>query len=336
MFYKFFKPFIFQLDAETAHDLTLKTLAKMPLLMPPAHCHQPLQLMGINFPNRLGLAAGLDKNGIAIPAFDRSGLGFIEVGTVTPKAQTGNPKPRLFRLPEHQAIINRMGFNNRGIDALITQVSRVRNTTRALIGINLGKNKDTPNDQAHQDYTLGMERAYPHADYLTINVSSPNTEGLRDLQHGDSLRQLLETIKDKQQQLQQSHQRHVPVVVKIAPDNDDTALSQMLDSIAQAQIDGIIATNTTLDKSVVSGHRHANEQGGLSGQPLTTPSTAIIQRIRQQLPDIPLIASGGVMSAEDMRAKLDAGADLVQIYSGLIYQGPCLIKQCLNALERQV
>ena len=331
--YDYLRPLLFRLDPERAHNRTLALLARMPVFMPRGTGGKPVELMGLTFPNRLGLAAGLDKNGVAVSAFDRAGFGFIEVGTVTPRPQPGNPRPRLFRLPEHEAIINRMGFNNLGIDALTARLATTPKP-RALLGINLGKNKDTPNEAALDDYRIGLQKAWAHADYLTINISSPNTAGLRDLQHGAALRDLLAGIKAEQQRLADETARRVPVVVKIAPDLDDVALHATLDTIAEANMDGIIATNTTLDKSAVASHRYGGEQGGLSGAPLTAASTAIVKKIRAHLPQMALIAAGGVMRAADMRAKLDAGADLVQIYSGLIYHGPQLVRDCLRHLDQ--
>ena len=331
--YDYLRPLLFRLDPERAHNRTLALLARMPVFMPRGTGGKPVELMGLTFPNRLGLAAGLDKNGVAVSAFDRAGFGFIEVGTVTPRPQPGNPRPRLFRLPEHEAIINRMGFNNLGIDALTARLAATPKP-RALLGINLGKNKDTPNEAALDDYRIGLQKAWAHADYLTINISSPNTAGLRDLQHGAALRDLLAGIKAEQQRLADETARRVPVVVKIAPDLDDAALYATLDTIAEAGMDGIIATNTTLDKSAVASHRYGGEQGGLSGAPLTAASTAIVKKIRAHLPQMALIAAGGVMRAADMQAKLDAGADLVQIYSGLIYHGPQLVRDCLRHLDQ--
>ena len=331
--YDYLRPLLFRLDPERAHNRTLALLARMPVFMPRGTGGKPVELMGLTFPNRLGLAAGLDKNGVAVSAFDRAGFGFIEVGTVTPRPQPGNPRPRLFRLPEHEAIINRMGFNNLGIDALTARLAATPKP-RALLGINLGKNKDTPNEAALDDYRIGLQKAWAHADYLAINISSPNTAGLRDLQHGAALRDLLAGIKAEQQRLADETARRVPVVVKIAPDLDDAALHATLDTIAEAGMDGIIATNTTLDKSAVASHRYGGEQGGLSGAPLTAASTAIVKKIRAHLPQMALIAAGGVMRAADMQAKLDAGADLVQIYSGLIYHGPQLVRDCLRHLDQ--
>jgi dihydroorotate oxidase len=331
--YDYLRPLLFRLDPERAHNRTLALLARMPVFMPRGTGGKPVELMGLTFPNRLGLAAGLDKNGVAVSAFDRAGFGFIEVGTVTPRPQPGNPRPRLFRLPEHEAIINRMGFNNLGIDALTARLATTPKP-RALLGINLGKNKDTPNEAALDDYRISLQKAWAHADYLAINISSPNTAGLRDLQHGAALRDLLAGIKAEQQRLADETARRVPVVVKIAPDLDDVALHATLDTIAEAGMDGIIATNTTLDKSAVASHRYGGEQGGLSGAPLTAASTAIVKKIRAHLPQMALIAAGGVMRAADMQAKLDAGADLVQIYSGLIYHGPQLVRDCLRHLDQ--
>ena len=331
--YDYLRPLLFRLDPERAHNRTLALLARMPVFMPRGTGGKPVELMGLTFPNRLGLAAGLDKNGVAVSAFDRAGFGFIEVGTVTPRPQPGNPRPRLFRLPEHEAIINRMGFNNLGIDALTARLAATPKP-RALLGINLGKNKDTPNEAALDDYRIGLQKAWAHAYYLAINISSPNTAGLRDLQHGAALRDLLAGIKAEQQRLADETARRVPVVVKIAPDLDDAALYATLDSIAEAGMDGIIATNTTLDKTAVANHPHGGEQGGLSGAPLTAASTAIVKKIRAHLPQMALIAAGGVMRAADMQAKLDAGADLVQIYSGLIYHGPQLVRDCLRHLDQ--
>lgn len=332
--YNLLRPLLFQLDPERAHDLTLNTLSKYPWLAPAHHGGQATTSMGLTFPNRLGLAAGLDKNAIAIPAFARMGFGFIEVGTVTPRPQSGNPKPRLYRLREYHAIINRMGFNNHGIDALCANVTRARqqlpHTSPPLIGINLGKNKDTLNANALDDYRIGLNAAYPLADYLTINISSPNTAGLRDLQHGQALTDLLGGLKTAQREQQRNTDRYVPLVVKIAPDNDQDSLDNMLDAIKHAAIDGIIATNTTLDKTPVADHPHGSQQGGLSGAPLTERSTDIVRHIRRRLPDIAIIAAGGVMSAADYQAKLNAGADLVQLYTGFIYHGSNLVRACLN------
>lgn len=331
MLYRLAKPLLYRLEPETAHNLTLKLLALFPELIRPQSCPNPCTLMGLTFPNRLGIAAGLDKNALALKALDNSGIGFIEIGTLTPKPQSGNPKPRLFRLTQQQAIINRMGFNNDGASKVCARVALIKANLKALIGINIGKNKTTPNEHAIHDYQQALHIAYPHADYITINLSSPNTENLRDLQHGQALATLLSALKKTQHQLHDIYQRHVPLVVKIAPDNSPQALEQILETLHTHEIDGIIATNTTINQQSLPPH--LQQQGGLSGAPLTAPSTEILRHIRRQLPDIPLIASGGVMSPKDLQDKLNAGADLVQLYSGLIYQGPALIKHCLQSLN---
>lgn len=330
-FYRLIRPLLFQLDAETTHHLALAALAKSTALIPKHHYSDPVTVMGLSFPNRLGLAAGLDKNGEAIRAFDRLGFGHIEIGTVTPRPQAGNDRPRLFRLPEHQALINRMGFNNRGIDYLAHNAAAAKPHIRAILGINIGKNKITPNERALDDYLTAMRGAYPYADYLTINISSPNTQGLRELQHGDILACLLDGIKTEQQRLGIQYGRSVPIAVKIAPDNDADAIHAICTAVRDNGIDAIIAANTTIDKTAVAAHKNGGQEGGLSGAPLTAKSTAILAQIRAELPDIALIAAGGTMSGADYRAKLAAGADLVQIYTGLIYKGPALIKECLTS-----
>lgn len=327
--YDCLRPLLFRLDPEAAHELTLKTLAACPILAPHITGGTPVEVMGLSFRNRLGLAAGMDKNAVALPAFARMGFGSIEVGTVTAKPQPGNPKPRLFRLPQENALVNRMGFNNDGVAAVCARVAKAKKTLDAVIGVNLGKNKTTPNDRALDDYLFGMETAYPFADYLAINISSPNTEGLRGLQHGQALCGLLEGLRRKQDRLFLEHGRTLPLVVKIAPDNTDAELDAMLAIIDDAGIDGIIATNTTTDKTAVARASNGTREGGLSGAPLMEKSTQTLRRIRETLPDIALIATGGVMRGEDYRAKLDAGADLVQIYSGLVYRGPALVRDCL-------
>ena len=329
--YSCLRSLLFRFDPETAHEWTLKAFAACPSLAPQIMGGTPVEVMGLTFRNRLGLAAGMDKNAVAIPAFARMGFGGIEVGTVTAKAQPGNPKPRLFRLPQADAIINRMGFNNDGAAAVCARVAKVKETLDAVIGVNLGRNKTTANDHALDDYLLGMESAYPCADYLTINISSPNTEGLRALAHGKALQQLLTGLKRKQNRLFLEHGRYLPLVVKIAPDHTNDELEAMLAIIDAAGIDGLIATNTTVDKSAVTRYPNGTQEGGLSGAPLMEESTRILRHVRKTLPDIALIASGGVMSARDYQAKLAAGADLVQLYSGLIYHGPALVRDCLAA-----
>lgn len=318
---------LLRLDPETAHDLSLKALSKMPCAVP--YLEPPvekLELMGLSFRHRLGLAAGLDKNAVAIEAFDRLGFSHLEVGTVTPRPQAGNPKPRLFRLSSEQAIINRMGFNNEGVSALVERVkhAKAQKTLRAIIGINIGKNKDTPNEEAIQDYQSAFRQAAEIADYITINISSPNTQNLRALQHGQSLRDLLEAMKHEQREAK----RFVPLVVKVAPDQEESALSALWDSIGESGVEGLIVSNTTIDKTLVSHHLYGAEEGGLSGKPLTARSTALLAKARQALPKITLIGAGGTMSAEDYHEKLEAGADLVQVYTGFVYHGVDLLKAC--------
>jgi dihydroorotate dehydrogenase len=331
--YPLLKPLVFRFDAETAHHLTLtalNTAYKLGLLKAHANAQpQSIEVMGLKFPSVVGLAAGLDKNGDYIDALGALGFGFIEVGTVTPRPQPGNPKPRLFRIPEAQAIINRMGFNNLGVDHLIDQVNSCRYD--GIIGINIGKNFDTPIERAVDDYLIGLDKVYPFASYVTVNISSPNTANLRTLQSKDQLGGLLGPLKEKQQQLQQQHQKHVPLVLKIAPDMDDEALGAVAEALLSYEIDGVIATNTTLSRQGVEQTRHGNEQGGLSGAPLTQRSTAVVKTLYQQLGEkVPIIAAGGIMNAADAQAKLDAGAKLVQIYSGLIYKGPQLVQEIIR------
>lgn len=334
--YTLARPLLFALDAERAHELGLKAietayrLGLNPLLAQPPPA-LPTTVMGLEFANPVGLAAGLDKNAAHIDALASLGFGFIEVGTVTPRAQSGNPKPRMFRLPEHQAVINRLGFNNDGLDAFVRNVERAR--YRGVLGINLGKNKDTPNDRAVDDYLIGLERAYPYAHYVTINISSPNTAGLRDLQQTDALKALLSTLRNRAQTLQTQHGRRVPLVVKIAPDLDESALDDIAEVVRATQFDGVICTNTTLDRSAIAGHRYANEAGGLSGAPLFESSTAVLRALRQRLPtQIALIGVGGICSGEDAAAKIAAGASLVQFYTGFIYRGPALIAESVRAI----
>lgn len=316
---------LLQLDPETAHDLSLKALSRAPCLLPRLEpALNPVSLMGLMFHNRLGLAAGLDKNAVALQAFDRLGFSHIEVGTVTPRPQAGNPKPRLFRLPEEHAIINRMGFNNQGVAALVERVKASKSALRAIVGINIGKNKDTPNEEAIADYQSAFRQAVEIADYITVNISSPNTQNLRALQEGQALRDLLAALKQEQKEAK----RFVPLVVKIAPDQEPSALSALWDSIGESGVEGLIVSNTTIDKTRVAHLRHGSQEGGLSGKPLTARSTALLQQARSALPNIALIGAGGTMSADDYRAKLDAGADLVQVYTGFVYRGVDLIREC--------
>lgn len=336
MFYPIVRPALFKLDPERAHELTFQQLRFMngtPLEM---FYRQNLPsrsvtCMGLTFKNALGLAAGLDKNAECIDAFAAMGFGFVEVGTVTPRAQAGNDKPRMFRLVEAGGIINRMGFNNLGVDHLVENVKKAR--FNGVLGINIGKNKDTPVEQGKDDYLICMEKVYAHAGYIAINISSPNTPGLRSLQYGEALDDLLSSIKQKQKELEQRHLKYVPLAVKIAPDLSEEELIQVADSLIRHQIDGVIASNTTLDRSLVSGLKHAEEAGGLSGRPVQSRSTAVIQRLSQELQGrLPIIGVGGIDSLTAAREKIAAGASLVQIYSGFIYQGPGLIKDIVTHL----
>ncbi|MFA4970372.1 MAG: quinone-dependent dihydroorotate dehydrogenase [Sulfuritalea sp.] len=331
--YALVRPFLFALDAEHAHELTLRLLAigdSLGLLPAPPATGKPIEVMGLQFPNRVGLAAGLDKNGTAIDGLSRLGFGFLEVGTVTPRPQPGNPKPRLFRLPEHEAIINRMGFNNEGIDALCRRLAQVR--YRGILGINIGKNFDTPIERAVDDYLLCLDKAYPLASYVTVNISSPNTKNLRQLQGASELDALLGTLKVRQTALADMHGKYVPLALKIAPDLDSGQIANIADALRRHRIDAVIATNTTLGREGVEKSPLAAEAGGLSGSPLFEKSTAVISSLAQALAgELPIIAAGGITSGKRAHAKLDAGAALVQIYSGLIYRGPRLVAECIEA-----
>jgi dihydroorotate dehydrogenase len=289
--------------------------------------------MGIDFPNRIGLAAGLDKNGEAIDGLAALGFGFLEVGTVTPRPQPGNPKPRLFRLPERQAIINRMGFNNRGVEALLDNVAGSRFAARGgVLGINIGKNFDTPIERAADDYLACFERVYPHAAYVTVNISSPNTKNLRQLQGASELDPLLGALKEAQARLAQRHGRHVPLALKIAPDLEPAQIDDVAALLRRHRVEAVIAGNTTLSRAGVEGSRHAHEAGGLSGAPLFERSTAVVAQLARALAgEVPIVAAGGVISGAQARAKLAAGAVLVQLYTGLIYRGPSLVRECVAA-----
>lgn len=336
MFYPIVRPALFKLDPERAHELTFQQLRFMngtplELFYRQNLPSRPVTCMGLTFKNALGLAAGLDKNAECIDAFAAMGFGFVEVGTVTPRAQAGNDKPRMFRLVEAGGIINRMGFNNLGVDHLVENVKKAR--FNGVLGINIGKNKDTPVEQGKEDYLICMEKVYAHAGYIAINISSPNTPGLRSLQYGEALDELLSSIKQKQKELENRHLKYVPLAVKIAPDLSEEELIQVADSLIRHQIDGVIASNTTLDRSLVSGLKHAEEAGGLSGRPVQSRSTAVIQRLSQELQGrLPIIGVGGIDSLTAAREKIAAGATLVQIYSGFIYQGPGLIKDIVTHL----
>ena len=331
--YALLRPLLFKLDAEQAHHFTLDGLARayrLGLLQKVAHHTCPTTLMGLSLPNPIGLAAGLDKNGQYIDALAALGFGFIEIGTVTPKAQAGNPKPRLFRVPEHQAVINRMGFNNQGIDAMIQNIEKSR--FNGILGINIGKNATPPIENAADDYLLCLEKAYAHAGYITVNISSPNTQNLRALQGSDELSALLSALKNKQAHLAAAHGRYVPLAVKIAPDLNEQQVADIAHAAMQTEIDGIIATNTTIDKSALGHHPLAGEQGGLSGAPVREASNRVLKQLLAELEGrLPVIGVGGILSGADAAAKLHMGAAAVQVYSGLIYRGPALVKECLRA-----
>lgn len=336
MFYQAIRPLLFAVDAECSHDVTLsllKVLHQVGLFRhSKAISQKPTECFGLHFPNPLGLAAGLDKNADCIPAFAAMGFGFVEVGTITPRPQMGNPKPRLFRLPEDQAIINRMGFNNKGVEYLVERLQGYHPS--CPLGVNIGKNKDTDIKDAWQDYTHCYEKVYPYADYVTVNISSPNTPELRSLQQGELLRSIVNPLKTQQKALSDKFQKQVPILVKIAPDLTEQELQTLLDDLLSLQVDGIIATNTTIERPSDLKSRWQTEAGGLSGEPLFAHSTNMIKKIVQHLGEtLPIVAVGGIMSAQQATEKLRAGAKLIQIYSGLIYQGPGLVKAILNHLE---
>ena len=326
------KPFVLALDPETAHEMSIAGLRAFGAIAPIGRPlpDTPVTVMGINFPNRIGLAAGLDKTGEAIDALAGWGFGHIEIGTVTPRPQPGNPKPRMFRLPRVEGIINRMGFNNHGIDALVANVRAAK--YRGILGINIGKNADTPIERAADDYLIGLEKAYPHASYITVNISSPNTKNLRALQGESELDALLGALKARQAELAQQHGKYVPLALKIAPDLDDAQSANIADASKRHRIDAVIATNTTLDRTKVAGQPNAEETGGLSGAPLFEASTRVVKKLAAALAgELPIIAVGGVTDGAKAKTKLAVGAQLVQIYSGLIYRGPGLVRDCVAA-----
>ncbi|HIO96897.1 MAG TPA: quinone-dependent dihydroorotate dehydrogenase [Leucothrix sp.] len=338
--YTIIQKLLFLLPPEKAHHFTLKSLSvfnKLGVLklLKPKSENQEVEVMGIKFPNRIGLAAGLDKNGEYIQALSNLGFGFIEIGTVTPRAQPGNDAPRLFRLPKAKAIINRMGFNNEGIDYLLDRVYEAREEGfKGIIGINIGKNVDTAVENATQDYLIGLQKAYPRADYIVINISSPNTPGLRTLQYGDELNALLSALKTEQAKLMSRYKVYKPIAVKVAPDLEPIEITGIAEALLDNNIDALIATNTTLSRDAVTGMKHGEEAGGLSGEPVREMSTEVIRRFHTHLKDIiPIIGVGGISSAQDAQDKLDAGASLVQVYSGLIYKGPSLVKEIVTTLR---
>jgi dihydroorotate dehydrogenase len=336
MLYSLAKPLLFLLDAERAHDLTLKSLklaalsGALVLTSSPPVC-KPRQVMGLSFPNPVGLAAGLDKNGAYIDGLAGLGFGFIEVGTVTPRPQPGNPKPRLFRVKEAEGIINRFGFNNLGVDDLIENVKCAK--FKGILGVNIGKNFDTPNENAVDDYLFCLRKVYPYASYVTVNISSPNTRNLRELQEKEALANLLAKLKAEQTELAEAYGRHVPIALKIAPDLNEAQINEIADLLLEYKIDGVIATNTTLARDTVKGLLHADEAGGLSGAPVKDASTIVIRQLAKRLKGkIPIIGVGGILSGEDAQEKIEAGASLVQVYSGLVYRGPKLVRDICKTL----
>ena len=334
--YPLLRPLLFRLDGETAHDLTFRLLDLASGLRltraPEALPGRRVQCMGIDFPNPVGLAAGLDKNAAHIDGLASFGFGFLEVGTITPRPQPGNPRPRLFRIPEANAIINRMGFNNGGVDALLANVARAR--YRGILGINIGKNFDTPIENAADDYLACLRKVYAHAHYVTVNISSPNTKNLRALQESDALAALLRALDTERTALAAQHGRRVPLAVKIAPDLDESQLDAIADVLVAENMDAVIATNTTIARDAVAGLRHADEPGGLSGAPVRERSTAVVRGLAKRLGGrLPIIAAGGILSGDHAREKIDAGATLVQVYSGLIYRGPGLVREAVAALS---
>jgi dihydroorotate dehydrogenase len=353
--YSLARPFLFAMDAETAHEHTLAMLARTqntPLAW--AYCQNrvqdPVQLAGLNFPNRVGLAAGLDKNAHCIDGLAAMGFGFVEVGTVTPKGQPGNPKPRMFRLPDAQALINRLGFNNEGLDAFLANVklakfrrnSAKQGGTPMLLGLNIGKNAATPIENAANDYLICLDGVYPHADYVTVNISSPNTKNLRELQSDEALDALIGTLAQRRAALAQQHNKQVPVFIKIAPDLDSHQIAVIAATLKRHCVHegtpswGVIATNTTIARDAVQGMTHADEAGGLSGAPVFEKSNDVIRQLRAAMgPHFPIIGVGGILSGADAVAKIKAGADVVQIYTGLIYKGPALVKEAAMAIRDQ-
>ena len=351
--YSLLRPLLFAMDAESVHDHTMDMLAATQhtvwhQLYRQQRVHDPVRLCGLNFPNRIGLAAGLDKNARCIDAWQAMGFGFVEVGTVTPLAQPGNPKPRMFRLPQAQALINRLGFNNQGLESFLGNVNRARfrqdSEQPMLLGLNIGKNAATPIEHANDDYLTCLNAVYPHADYVTVNISSPNTKNLRQLQTDEAFTSLLHVLQQRRRELADLHGKQVPAFIKIAPDLDDLQLQQVCDSLRSVcmqgeevtdQAWGVIATNTTLSRDAVQGLAHAEQTGGLSGAPVREPSNRVIRHLRRELgAGFPIIGVGGVMTAADAVEKIRAGADLVQIYTGFIYAGPSLITECARAVKQ--
>lgn len=345
--YALARPFLFGLDPETAHELTMASLARtqgtpLSLAYLSSRVSDPIELAGLKFPNRVGLAAGLDKNARCIDGLAAMGFGFVEVGTVTPKAQPGNPKPRMFRLPEANALINRLGFNNEGLDAFLANVQRssvrkqcTQGKSNLLLGLNIGKNAATPIENAVDDYLICLDGVYPHADYVTVNISSPNTKNLRALQSDEALDALLGRIAERRETLAAQHGKRVPIFVKIAPDLDEAQVDVIAATLKRHAMDGVVATNTTLSREAVKGMRHAEETGGLSGAPVLEASNRVIGQLRTALgKGFPIIGVGGILSGADAVSKIKAGADVVQIYTGLIYKGPELVTSAAIAIQK--
>jgi dihydroorotate dehydrogenase len=339
MMYSLLRRALFLTDPETAHGLALEGLrlghgvGATSLLC--STVRQPVNVMGLEFTNPVGMAAGMDKNGEYIDALGSVGFGFIEVGTVTPRPQPGNPKPRVFRIEQAEAMINRLGFNNKGVDFLVRQVQKRK--FKGILGINIGKNFDTPNEKAVDDYLIGLEKVYPHADYITINISSPNTKNLRDLQDAEQLEGLLGTLNKKRLELADESGVRVPLVVKVAPDLEDSQITDIAEVVVRSEFDGLIATNTTISRKEVKGMRHAGEQGGLSGAPVKDRANHVLAAFRAALPaEIALIGTGGITRGEDAAEKIRLGADLVQFYTGFVYKGPDLVTDCINAIADQL
>jgi len=340
LLYSLARPFLFAIDPEAAHNLTLPALRRAAALgltssiVKPAD--DPRTVMGLTFPNPVGLAAGLDKDGAYIDGLATLGFGSIEVGTVTPRAQPGNAMPRMFRLPKANAIINRMGFNNGGADAFVSNVrsSKFYQNREGILGLNIGKNADTPIERAVDDYLICLEKVYPYASYVTVNISSPNTKNLRQLQGASELDALLSQLKDAQQRLSDQHKRYVPIALKIAPDMELDQIQTIAQALLRHKMDGVIATNTTVSREAVKGLKYAEETGGLSGAPVFEASNTVIRALKSELGDaLPIIGVGGILSGTDAQAKIAAGASLVQLYTGLIYRGPALVKECAAALH---
>lgn len=338
MMYSLVRKALFLSDPETAHGMALESL-RLGYGMGATqffgkHRDLPVTVMGLKFPNPVGMAAGMDKNGDYIDALGSLGFGFIEVGTITPRPQPGNPKPRIFRLEKANAMINRLGFNNKGVDHLVQQVRKRRFT--GVLGINIGKNFDTPIDRAADDYLTCLEKVYPEADYITVNISSPNTRGLRELQEVEQLDGLLKTLNERRNALADTWKKRVPLVVKVAPDLEDAQIPAMAEIVARNEFDGLIATNTTISREAVKGMRHADEQGGLSGAPLKDKANHVLATFREHLPKgFALIGTGGITSGADAAEKIRLGADLVQFYTGFVYTGPDLVGDCVDAIAKQ-